>query len=705
MSSIQAGLVAGNKQNEAGGSAPRNRSRFQLSDSFFTTERFADYNPCFVMEGVSGDKITLNQPHQVRTYTLKAPLLQNILKKKDFFMVPMQALLPLNWEKFYTNPTIGDDVPNGTGTGIPNFWGRLLTVFNSDLGTLSSLLGGTGSDVSKLKSYLLFLIYYEMFYSSGSLLKQLRVSGDAYVRLYTTNGDISYDDMFDKAISLMVNTGSSLAGLLYFTITIGGTLYEVECSEGRLNRIGTENSGVPCIGLRDCLELLRDNLDFTIGTVSSPVGGGFFNDIDSYISGIVSVASSASFVPSASGSSPDYHTEGIPLNIARLAAYQICVAHYYSNDHIDVLYSAELYRQYIYSLFRNIFPSSQSLSNNVDTFSYNGIRYLFDSLSGYFFNRIFTESTNNVAGGFTLSFKSVFSKSVAALAYTIALFGFKKSLRFMDYFTGSRTRPLAIGDASVDTSGSSVGVLDISRKFQATRFYNAVNRSGRKFSAYMKEMFGIVPKPDYHNPFYLAHTSDVVGASETENTGVAQMSQANSITTILRSNASRYAFTFEPDRDCVIIGISYYDLPRVYTRATERQNFYLDRMDMFNPFMQFIGDQQIYNAELGSSSPSLAPFSYTNRDMEYKQRFNFGAGGFCVKSTQLGLWFFAADKLRRLFGTSIGSSFIRSFNTEFDQFYVSLTGYSLGTYFHFIVRYDDRCDASRPMAYAPGIMQ
>ena len=107
MSSAQNGLVAGNRQNEAGGNVPRSRSRFQLSDSFFTTERFADYNPCFVFDGVDSDKVILNQPHQVRTYTLKSPLMQNILKKKDYFMVPLQAMLPFNYEKFYTQPVIG----------------------------------------------------------------------------------------------------------------------------------------------------------------------------------------------------------------------------------------------------------------------------------------------------------------------------------------------------------------------------------------------------------------------------------------------------------------------------------------------------------------------------------------------------------------------------------------------------------------------
>ena len=703
MSSQQSGLVAGNAQNEAGGTVPRNRSRFPLSESFFTTERFADYNPCFVMEAVSGDRITLNQPHQVRTYTLKAPLLQNILKKKDYFQVPMQAILPLNWEKFYTNPVIGDDVPIGVGTGVPNFWGRLIRVFASDLSALVTALSTTSTEtnVQKLTRILKFLVFYEMFYSNGCLMKNLRIGCNAYLplsRIVTSgttsiNRDSDYDELFDVVIRSLTN--STTHRVDRFNITIGSKTYDVEIALPELH--GTNNSGAnPIIGIRECLELLRDDLNFTVNSVS--VTGSPFGQAYTVLN---LFSASTSKIPVAPSSNPDYKTQGVPLNLARLWAYQLVVAHYYSNDHIDVLYSAELYRQYIRSLYDAVIAyGGISVTNAVYSFLYNGTRYEYDALSALVFNYMFSNSNL-----FNTAFTSVFTMNVNRIAYFVSLFGFKKSLRFMDYFTGSRSRPLAIGDANVDTSGSSVGVLDIARKFQATRFYNAVNRSGRKFSAYMQELFGIVPKPDYHNPFYLAHTSDVVGADEVQNTGDAQQTENNSITSILRSNASRYAFSFEPDRDCIVIGLSYYDLPRVYTRATERQNFYLDRMDMFNPFMQYIGDQSIFNAELGTPTPDLQPFSYTNRDMEYKQRFNMSAGGFCAYGTQLDKWFFPADVLRRWFGTNIGSSFIRSFNSEFDRFYISLNGFSLGTYYHFIVRYDDRCDASRPMAYAPGIMQ
>ena len=617
-------------------------------------------------------------------------------------MVPMQAILPNNWEKFYTNPVVGDDVPLGVGTGIPNFWGRLIRVFSADKTALETAFApaSTETNVQKLTRLLKFLVFYEMFYSNGSLLKNLRIGGNAYCvisKLESTGiyRDSDFDEMFNILINgLIVDAQNRVER---FNLTFGSKTYQVEIRFTDL--IGSNTVGnYPIIGIREALELLRDDLNFSISNVV--VAGTPFDDI--YVE-LQELSVNVNSIPIVSATNPtldDYKTQGIPLNLARLWAYQIVVAHYYSNDHIDVLYSAELYREYIRSLWLSYLSAGYSVLGASNSFLYNGVYYEYDSLSASVFNFMFTSGVY-----FTSAFTSVFSMQNFRLAYFVSLFGFKKSLRFMDYFTGSRSRPLAIGDANVDTSGSQVGVLDIARKFQATRFYNAVNRSGRKFSAYMKELFGIVPKPDYHNPFYLAHTSDVVGGSETENTGAAQLSQNNSITTILRSNASRYAFSFEPDRDCIILGISYYDLPRVYTRATERQNFYLDRMDMFNPFMQYIGDQPIFNAELGTNSPSLAPFSYTNRDMEYKQRFNMCAGGFSARGTQLDNWFFPADILRRWFGSNIGSSFIRSFNSEFDRFYISLNGYSLGTYFHFIVRYDDRCDASREMAFAPGILQ
>lgn len=688
MSSQQNGLVAGNSQNEAGGVSLRNRSTFPLSYSFFETERFAEYAPFYVMEGVSGDKLPLHSRHELRTYTFKSPIMQSVLKKKDFFYVPMQAILPLNWEKFYTNPVIGEDVPEDTGTGVRGFWNKLYDNFVSDLSNLESTIAAdsasTSDDANKVASVIRFLVFYEMFYSTGSLMETLGISGHQYIHLSKFNPTenryhrISFDEIFDEVIDIIFPDSSVM-----YNMTIGGNSYQVSRTVVNDDYL----TAGEFISVRGMLELLRDQLAGFSLDGRSPISDSVLDGLAVYFEEDY-ISPSRPFIDANDGS------ELVHLNTARLWAYQLVCAHFYSNDHVDYVYSAELFRQYIWELYRKFSDYAGSETSIQDIgFRVNGLYYEYDALSAHVSDKFLVD---NVSGTFESRYFDEFA------AYWQAMLSFKRSLRFMDYFSGSRTLPLAVGDTSVDASSGLVDVLDLSRQRMMARFLLAVNRSGRKFGAYMQELFGRVPKPDYHNPFYLAHTSDVVGMSENENTAEGQRA-ANAITGNLRTNADRYGFVFEPDRDCVVLGITYYDIPRVYGNATERQNFYLDRFDMFNPYMQYIGDQSIYRAEIGTDEMSLQPFSYTNRHMEYKQRYNQCAGGFLQDSTQLQSWIFQGDRFRRWRFKNLSPSFIRSFNEEFDHFYTSLSGFSLGTYFHFICRYDNRMDASRPMAYAPQI--
>lgn len=688
MSTQQSGLVAGNKQNVPGGSTGRSRSKFPLSYSQFQTERFAEYTPFFVEEGVSGDVLPLHSNHEVQTYTLKSPILQSLSKKKDYFVVPMQAILPLNWEKFYTNPNIGQDVPIDCGLGVVGFWQKMKTLFTSSWNFLLSSINGTSdSDEVKTQNLFKFLLFFENIYSAGSLMETLRISGHNWFRATYAQGqnlptiEVGFDFLFDKLIGLVNShlTGSSNNVIV---VSIGSKSYRI---------VGTpirETNGVADVSLREALELMRDDLSFTI-TSSTLTNNSLAPELGKYTLYL-----------------PDSDAD---FNLGRLWAYQLVVAHFYSNDHVDFIYSAELFRQYIKQLV--VVNTSGGPGDIESIFSVNGFNYNYDSLSAHYFNRVLN-SFLSAQGIFGHRQQSGSSPNITyyndnvneSYAYFVALFSFKRSLRFMDYFTGSRAFPLAVGNTSVYVNNNSVSIIDLSRTSMMTKFLQAVNRSGRKFSAYMKELFGKTPAYDYHNPMYLAHTSDLVGAQETENTGQAQVTDRLAVTSRLRATSSRYAFEFQPDRDCIVIGIGYYDLPRVYGRATDAQNFYVNRFDMFNPYLQFIGDQSISEAEIGTDSPDESkPFSYTNRHMEYKQRYNTCCGGFCVPQTNLDNWIFPADVLRRGYFHNISPSFIRSFNSELDRFYQSLTGYSLGTYFHFIVRYDNRQDASRPMAYNPPI--
>lgn len=609
MSTQQSGLVSGNKQNIAGGNTPHSRSTFPLSYSRFQTERFAEYVPFFVMEGVKNDRLPLHSNHEVQTYTLKSPIIQSLSKKKDYFVVPMQCILPNNWEKFYSQPNIGQDVPADSGLGVVDFWSKMKTVFDNSVSKVRSVLADTSAtDSQKLDAVFHFLIFFEPIYSAGSLMATLGISGHNWFRaidqtIASAPKPVGFDDIFDKIIGLIETRISTSVGQgLYFTL--GGNSYEIVP-----NADNFVNTSVQQVLMREALELMRDDLSFSIGNWAGAIGT-LITDITTYINDIYFV------LP----------TTDAPLNLGRLWAYQLVVSHFYSNDHVDFIYSAELFRQYINQLVTGV-SSGYVLSNR---FQVNGLEYLYDSLSAFYFSRLIS-NFSPTDGIFARINSSNYPSLNEVYAYFVALFSFKRSLRFMDYFTGSRAYPLAGNQNPAATvSGGQVEVLEMSRASMMTKFLQAVNRSGRKFSNYMKELFGGKDLAyDFHNPMYLSHTSDLVDAQETENTGAAQVATNRSIavTSRLRATSSAKAFVFVPDRDCIVLGISYYDLPRVYTRSTERQNFVLDRFDMFNPFLQYIGDQGISEAEIGTDTPYVSQnFSYCNKDMHYKQRFNQAAG-------------------------------------------------------------------------------
>ena len=93
-----------------GKNAPTSRSRFDLSYHNYITPSYGKITPFLSLEGVAGDKIPIRSSHKVRSYTMKSPLMSDVFMQKDFFAVPMECILPLNWQKIFANPVVGDDV-------------------------------------------------------------------------------------------------------------------------------------------------------------------------------------------------------------------------------------------------------------------------------------------------------------------------------------------------------------------------------------------------------------------------------------------------------------------------------------------------------------------------------------------------------------------------------------------------------------------
>lgn len=651
------GLVRGNAINQVDAKRPHTRSRFDMSYHMYDTMRFGELHPHFVMEAVKSDRIRLRSAHDVRSFSLKAPLMSKIQLKKDYFAVPMEAILPFNWDKVYCNPPLGDDVPSDVGTYVPDFTSSIhfylssyVTIFNN-----SSL-----TDIVRMDAFMHFLIIGEGILSDGSLAASLGIHLNSIFTAFNAAsgvGNKGFDDYVSGMFSRIVSSAVS------FRVQIGSEFYSFLGSTAGQNVSVVNDFHV-------FTELLRDNWDFQVTLVDSSKFTALVNSIGALNFGYRNPA----FVD-------------FGLDLKRLWAYQLVCAHFYSNDHVDFIYSAELFRELISSYIDNL--------AGVDVFSYNGISTYFDYLSAHYF----ISTLHYIANSFTNS-------------YLQAIFGYKHSLRFVDYFVGAKTRPLAVGDVNVDVHPGSpnyVNIIDVTRRTQAQRFYNAVNISGRKFSNYLNELFpGGKPAPDYHNPFYIGHTADDIYGQEVENTNVIDQESAKqglSVISNLRSNGSRFEFNFECDRPSILLGISYFDVPRSYWSTIEKQNFAKDRFDMFNPYMQFIGDQEISENELCAVKNSTPVFGYTGRHMEYKQRYNQCAGGFV---SHLPGYTFLNDRAWELDlyyqSPTIGPSFIRSKSYELDRFYISLTGFALCDYFHFIVDTYNDVSASRPMAYNPQIL-
>lgn len=167
------GNVSGNDQNVASAHVPRTYSTLDLKAHRFNTERFGEYTPIIAFESVKEDNLPVRLAHNLMSYTLKAPLMQDLSKVKELFAVPMESILPLNWEKFYDNPVRGDDVSSDVGPTIENFWSKIATF----MGTLHwhvldelSRSSNVSTAPKILQAILRFIVIGEYFYSNGSLM-------------------------------------------------------------------------------------------------------------------------------------------------------------------------------------------------------------------------------------------------------------------------------------------------------------------------------------------------------------------------------------------------------------------------------------------------------------------------------------------------------------------------------------------------------
>lgn len=693
-------IKSGDPRNDVSPSAPKGYSKFNLSHRFLQTHRFGEITPHCSFEVVKGDISSMRLMNDTSSYSLKAPIKTDMFQKRSNFFVPLQAILYNNWELFVTQPVSGDDVPEEVD-GVVNAI-DLNSFFGSLVSNLTVPISSGNSDAAWMTLYLRNLLVAEMFFSQGSLCKQLGIDFCHCFRSYKAAGTELVPYTFDSFIESVLDKFAPKS-----SISNGITGFEVEWYDEQMNvtdhyyvwpserlnenpAFDDPSQSTPAISFRHFLDLARQNLNFNIvnrtkvGTTDDAYWfTDFWFDPNAPQSGTSKVVNIQLFANLAKN-----------INFDKVSAYQICCAHFFSLDYVDYIYSAQLYRQLMN--YYNI----QLLGGTPDTFTWNGLELEFDALSGHYItgSLIAPTSPNN-------PISSTFSYS---MAYLTALFSFRHSLRYLDYFTGGRTNPLSVGtsgdqraDVSVAVNNNAVNGVEMILAQNAARYLNFAQRTGRKIAQWLDNLFpGGQPKPDMHDPQWLSTTGDALQPEQTQNTGAAQVSDANSITARFQNDSNRYMFKVMPDRPGYIICVTYYDVPRAYAFATDKENLHCNRYDRFNPFMQYDGSQSVDRQEIGL--PGSAPFSYQNRYEEYKQLPDRCCGGFVENLP--GFAFIADVQTGLPMQPNLNPSYVRSWNVELDPFYVSLTGYGLAAYFHFIVKNVNIIECQRPMEYKPQLM-
>lgn len=631
--------------------AQRTHNTFDNSYFHFLTQTFGYYQPFHVEKGVPGDVIPFASSHNVRSLPFAAPLLSPMRINKDYFLIPNYAIQPYTWDYIFRSPAQGDDVPDDAQNLFPI--GRFLTTFMEYFGSFHP-----STDVS-LDSLFAFLIA-ENFLSCGSVLSSLGYKHSARWLDPDTGVSLSFDDFFDLVfrrcdISVKVSIDDRS---LYFTT-----------QDGFPDRIKVD--------VYEALTIIRT---FPSNIIEGEV---FFNDATNTTTYLLDLS-----IPKL-----DYNSN---IRLDKLIAYQLACSTFYVNPNVDFIYQSQLYRDNYMTNLRNLGISS-GISVNLDFFEYNGISIQYDYFSKHYYDQLVDIFEHSLSMGDPLN--EVF----ATFAYFTS---FREQLRFGDYFTGSRTQALGFGPEDSDgvaVVDNSVSVIDMSQRIILQRFRNNTIKIGNDTDEYLKSIFGEELPPDFHLPKLIVHTEFAVNGEEISNT--TSDDQGN-IVTNLKSGSDSTAYEVKCSLPCVLLGISYISLPRVYSQTKDRDFFHQDRYDMFNPTLQYFGDQALYGDELNSRFTNLV-FAYHSRNEEYKQRVSIATGGFCTNV--LKSWAFVTDSDESgtrslMFGHNQSPSFIRAYPFEFNRFLTKQPGISLANRYHFIVTYNNKSVQNRPMEVNPSTL-
>lgn len=635
-------------------------SNFDLSRLVQTSFRFADITPFLCTRTVFGDNFTEKMSQDLQNYvTLKSPLMGTLRSHQDYFCMPKRGMLPHTYRELLVNPNKGEDVPELANPGF-----HLRGLVNAMLGLFSTHIANNQETENTVYSADWYLL----------------------VMLYNICGYGTLPDFFNNRSAAFAYPASSEVGLNFDKLgayTFGQVFDRV---------FGEIIKAKPIVTIKN-----SDEVAIGAYELSSPesVRRMFFDlsqtDQEWYVSETgVKYKDFVPFIDFASkfGMLQSYDFD----DILPYVAYQMICSEFFTVDTVDNVFTGDLWLK-----------SMESLVNQIDSkiypqyFQMNSIRIQYDLFS------------RRVQETLMVKLNTVFKDSASyayipnqflLTAYYLNLFCIRPALRFSDYFAGSRTRPLAVGDVSAPVVDNSVSAIDTTKSISYQRFLNAVNRARQTVEGYVKGIFGVDAPYNPNSPRALA--SEIFKIKDIVNINTAD-NQGNRAANISSSSGSKFAFDMRFNEEVYIIGVNYIDYLVTYPFTTDRFNYHKNRYDDFQPMLQDIGDQIVYTTELHSCVPmeddNERAFGYQLQDAEYKFALPTAHGGFI---SQLQSWAFVDyDSYKH---NNVSSDFIRLKPYMFDRYFSGLSGMSPETYFHFMSNVFVSEFGRRKMQFKPGIL-
>lgn len=647
------GVSPANPINDPSFSSRQGSNTFDLSFQNLLTCRYGEITPFFYMSGLGRDRLELRSSHELRTYTLGAPLMSGLRMRKSTFSVSKKAMMPNTFNYLFVNPVKGDDVPDDAYCFldvvylIKNLCFKgydAYTIYFSGLGSKDTF------NQTAFQNAIKCFVILQNISSAGSVLDNLGVSLSPVFEQITRYNIDSLSDEFVNYLSTKLRENNLTIGINY-------NLFDPSSGEISESAFAADSDKSKIFEL---LQLVAQHPDCTIHVSDTAVNVDLLKPISEMFNNGLS----------------DTESVKLEINLYKLIAYQMICSQFYSNDHVDNIYNSDLW-------LANMTSLCDSSLGGPSTFSYNGINLVYDTFSNHILKLVTDSLTNDD--------EAIYKP---ALYFFFNLFSFRRSLRYGDYFLSSRPMPLAVGDVSVPVVGQGVNIIDINKNLHIQRFLNAVNRVGSDVVNYAKGIFGYVPKEDDARPRFISSEVVYVGSDEIDNTAENQ----GQVNVNMIAQQSNYMFDVELTDECIVLGLLSFECTGAYSSSIERDNFHKTRFDSFIPELQHIGDQSVYRAER-TGIPSNLPFGYQVRYAEYKFKYNQQHGGFC--SDSLKNWSFPVDVNS---SPILDEDAIRSTPMEFDRYYKSLTYGSLANRFHFQISFANNVRANRAMDYQPNLL-